>query len=168
MKKILICLMLVTMLFTFNFNVDAARHDSGNVKNPNQTTNKNDKNESMDDSENKKENSYNNYDSASVTCGDGIEFSNTLVNVGYYSILIFQVATPIAIIIFGMIDLAKGVISQKDDERKKGQSVFIKRLIIGILVFLVIMIAKMIIGFFGNDGVMECVNCFFNGAKNCR
>lgn len=48
-----------------------------------------------------------------------------------------RIIVPIIIILLGTIDLAKAVIASKEDEMKKAQNTFIKRLIIGIAVFFV-------------------------------
>lgn len=82
-------------------------------------------------------------------------------------ITIIQIATPVIIILLGMIDLLKGVTSQKEEEIKKGQQTFVKRLIVGISVFLVFVLVKFIIGVVVPDepGMWDCVNCFVN--NNC-
>ena len=84
-----------------------------------------------------------------------------------YSIL--KIVTPIIIIIFGMIDFLKAVMAQKEDEIKKGQQTFIRRLIIGALVFLAFFFVEIIIGFVApkeqNQSMWNCVDCFING--NC-
>ena len=66
----------------------------------------------------------------------------------------------------GSIDLIKGITSQKEDEIKKGQQIFIKRLISGALVFFVIAIVKLLISLAaGNnsDSIFSCVNNFVKG-----
>ncbi len=82
-------------------------------------------------------------------------------------ITVIQIATPVIIILLGMIDLLKGVISQKEDEIKKGQQTFVKRLIVGICVFLVFVLVKFVIGVVvpNEQGMWDCVNCFVN--NNC-
>lgn len=67
-----------------------------------------------------------------------------------------------------MMDLAKAVMAQKEDEIKKGQQTFIKRIIAAVIVFFVITIVQMIISFISNDNddITSCFNCFVNG-KNC-
>ena len=67
-----------------------------------------------------------------------------------------------------MIDLMKAVIAQKEDEIKKAQMTFVKRLIAGALVFFVIVIVKMLISFVADDSknIMNCVNCFINGPES--
>lgn len=84
-----------------------------------------------------------------------------------YSIL--KIVTPIIIIVFGMIDFLKAVMAQKEDEMKKGQQTFVRRLIMGALVFLVFFFVEIIIGFVApkeeNQSMWNCVDCFING--NC-
>ena len=84
-------------------------------------------------------------------------------------LLILKIATPIIIIIFGMVDFVKALVSQKDDEIKKGQQIFFKRLGIGACVFLVFVFVELIIGFIApkdeNQSMWNCVDCFING--NC-
>ena len=67
----------------------------------------------------------------------------------------------------GMLDLAKGITAQKDDEIKKAQQIFIKRLISGALVFLVFTIVQLIISFVADDddkpNIATCSRCFING-----
>ena len=39
-------------------------------------------------------------------------------------ILAIQIAIPVLLIIFGMLDLGKAVVASKEDEIKKGQQIF--------------------------------------------
>lgn len=83
-------------------------------------------------------------------------------------ILVMQIIVPILLIIFGSIDLAKGVMAQKEDEIKKGQQAFIKRLITGIIVFLIVAIVKVLVsvvagGTENRKSIVDCINCFING-----
>ena len=83
-------------------------------------------------------------------------------------ILVIQIAVPIVLVIFGMIDLFKGIIAQKEDEIKKGQQTFIKRLIAAAIVFFVVIIVKLLISFVAGDDeptIMDCANCFINGVN---
>lgn len=110
---------------------------------------------------------YNNYNGNKTVSCNGIELSYGLVNIFYYVILIIQIATPVTLVIVGMTDLIKGMTSNKEDDIKKGQQVFIRRLVIGAMVFLVIMIVKMVLNVVSTKTVIDCVNCFVNGAKAC-
>lgn len=84
-------------------------------------------------------------------------------------ITILKIATPVIIIIFGMIDLVKAVIAQKEDDISKGGKTFLKRTIIGVCVFLVFVFVQLIIGLVApqddNVNMWNCVDCFVN--NNC-
>lgn len=161
MKKIMVSLLLVVMLFGFSANVFATDKNT-------KTENLDSKNEVTENSNGKNSDNYNNFNGSDIVCGNGVTFSTSIVNIAYYVILVFQVAAPIVIVVFGMFDLAKSIMSGKDDDIKKGQSIFFKRLIAGIMVFLVITITKIVLNVFASNGIVECVNCFFNGANSCR
>ena len=105
-----------------------------------------------------------------VDCGDKIkhlpykvlEISNTVINV-------LQIAVPVILIIMGSVDFVKAISSQNDEEIKKAQGMFIKRLIMGALVFFIIVIVKLLISVIGGntDGIWKCVECFVNNSKSC-
>lgn len=48
-----------------------------------------------------------------------------------------RIIVPILVIVLGIVDLAKAVIASKEDEMKKAQQTFVKRIIIGIAFFFV-------------------------------
>jgi hypothetical protein len=48
-----------------------------------------------------------------------------------------KIIVPILVILLGTLDFAKAVISSKEDEMKKAQTTFIKRLLLGIVIFFV-------------------------------
>ena len=89
-----------------------------------------------------------------------------LPNMVHTIILVIQIAVPVLLVIFGMLDLFKGIMAQKEDEIKKGQQTFIKRLIAAAIIFFVVVIVKLLIGFVAGDDestIMNCANCFING-----
>ena len=100
------------------------------------------------------------------TCGglSNFVFDGTFPYIVSTIILIIQIAVPILLIIFGMLDLGKAVIAAKEDEIKKGQQTFIKRLIAGAVVFFVILIVQTLVRFLsnGSNSVMQCFNCFIH------
>lgn len=105
-----------------------------------------------------------------VTCGPIkslpkkiLQLSNTIVN-------IMQVAVPVILVLFGMIDLVKAVSSQKDDDIRKAQGVLIKRLILGVLVYFIVVIVKLLLSAIGGntDGIWNCVQCFISNANGCK
>lgn len=68
------------------------------------------------------------------------------------AIFIIQVVVPILLILWGMLDFAKGVIGQDEDKIKAGQKKFIQRLIAAIIVFLIVTVVQLVITAVGNLG----------------
>jgi len=99
-------------------------------------------------------------------CGNlGFEFSGTFPYLVSTAILIIKIVVPILLIIFGMLDLGKAVVASKEDEIKKGQHTFIKRVITAVIVFFVIQIVQLLVSFVSNrdQNISRCFNCFVNG-----
>ena len=80
---------------------------------------------------------------------------------------LLKIAVPVILIIFGMLDFAKGLIAQKEDEIKKGQKAFITRLISGVFVFLVISIVQLVVNLLqagtGAGDTWSCVQSIIGG-----
>lgn len=103
---------------------------------------------------------------ATYTCGNAaFEFGGTFPYLVSTIVTLIKVVVPILLIIFGMLDLGKAVIASKEDEIKKGQQTFIKRVIAALIVFFVVYLVQTLIRFAsGNDtDVINCFNCFVNG-----
>ena len=99
-------------------------------------------------------------------CGNlGFEFSGTFPYLVSTAILIIKIVVPILLIIFGMLDLGKAVVASKEDEIKKGQQTFLKRVVSAVIVFFVIQIVQLLVSFISNSdqNVSRCFNCFVNG-----
>lgn len=60
-----------------------------------------------------------------------------------YNILKF--AIPFVLLLFGAIDLGKAVIASKEDEMKKAQGTFIKRIVYAVIIFLLFSIVNFVI-----------------------
>ena len=101
-------------------------------------------------------------------CGTlDFEFSGTFPYLVSTIVLIIKIVVPILLIIFGMLDLGKAVVASKEDEIKKGQQLFLKRVVSAVIVFFVIQIVQLLIGFISKDSdVTKCFNCFVNGKIN--
>lgn len=99
---------------------------------------------------------------------DDIASVQTLVST---IILIIQIAIPVLLIVFGMLDLGKAVVSSKEEEIKNGQQLFIKRLISAALVFLVVFVVKILLNIIApadKDTIWNCACKFINGPEgNC-
>lgn len=117
---------------------------------------------------------------ANVSC-NGVEIPEILPNVVHMVVTIIKIAVPIGLIIFGMMDLGKAVMASKEDEIKKAQQLFIKRIISAVLVFFVVAIVQLVFSVlssadsktnptFEGNNITSCMNCFLNGAgsKSCR
>lgn len=107
--------------------------------------------------------------SSEYTCGTtGLTFSGTFPYIVSTIVLAIKIAVPIALIIFGLIDLLKSVAASKEDEIKKGQQLFFKRAITALIVFFVIQIVQILLRFVsGSDAnVVNCFNCFINGTAS--
>lgn len=103
------------------------------------------------------------------SCGTGdLKFDGLIPMITSTIVLIIQIGVPVLLIIFGMFDLGKAVVAQKEDEIKKGQALFFKRLIAAILVFFVVTIVKLVVGFAADRAdAVDCIDCFVRGGDNC-
>lgn len=92
-----------------------------------------------------------------------------MVKLTKFIYIFLQILVPIAIIILGSLDLLKAVAAQKEDEIKKGQQVFIKRLIGAAIVFFVFAIVKFIISLVSDNStsIINCVDCFLKNNDSC-
>lgn len=120
---------------------------------------------------------YNNFNSsaAPVSCGGDLVTKIPALVPSVISILynIIQVAVPVVLVVMGSLDLMKGITAGKEDEMKKGQQLFVKRLIAAALVFFVFLVVKLVISFVAGDEnnnkanrIMQCAECFIN--NNCE
>ncbi len=88
---------------------------------------------------------------ADVTCGD-LTIPGAVAGLIHTAILIIQVVVPILLILWGMLDFAKGVMGSDEDKIKEGQKKFIQRLIAAIIVFLVVTVVQLVISAVGTLG----------------
>jgi len=109
---------------------------------------------------------YNNYDKrAIVSCGEGLieNIPSLIPKVISIAYTVIQVLVPIILVVIGSMDLLKSVTAQKEDEIKKGQNLFIKRLIVAAILFFVFIIVKFVISIVAdNNGskIIDCAECF--------
>ena len=71
---------------------------------------------------------------------------------------IIQFGVPIIMVVMAMIDLGKAVTSQKDDEIKKATSMLVKRLLFGVLIFLIPVVIEFVFGIADADSALGCMN----------
>ena len=86
-------------------------------------------------------------------------------------VMFIQVFVPILLIVWGMLDLGKAVMAQKEDEIKKGQNIFIKRLIAAAIVFFVVAIVKFLVGLVADattgSNITTCIDAILSCTKGC-
>lgn len=101
-----------------------------------------------------------------MVCGD-MEIPAIAQKLVFSIITILKIATPVLIIIFGSVDLIKAVAAQKEDDIKKGWQTFIRRLLVGAIVFVVWFVVEAAIGIVAphneNESMWDCVDCFVTG-----
>ncbi len=75
----------------------------------------------------------------------------------FYSLL--KIIVPVVLVLFGSIDIAKAVAASDDGAIKKATSSFLRKLVAGVIVFLLFEIVGFVINLVSeNYGVMDCVN----------
>ncbi len=80
--------------------------------------------------------------------------------VGYYVSLIYfaiRICVPILLIIVGMIDMGRAIVSKKEEDVKKAQGLLLKKVVLGIIVFLLPYFVELVIKIFTKDN--ELVDC---------
>lgn len=98
-----------------------------------------------------------------------------IANIFHSVIVVIKIFIPIALIVFGMLDLGRAVMSNDEKIMKEAQGKLIKRFIYAVLVFLIVTLVQTVIGFISNSGasvidddvnVQACINCFVNGVNS--
>lgn len=96
----------------------------------------------------------------------GVNIPNDFASITSTIIDLIKIAVPVLLVIFGMLDLGKAVTAQKEDEIKKGQQTFLKRVLAAAIVFFVVFIVQFVIGIVSGDSeetIWSCANNFING-----
>lgn len=100
-----------------------------------------------------------------TTCGD-VEIPEGIVGVITAIYTVLKYGIPLALVGMGMLDLGKAVISQKEDDIKKNQGIFVKRLIAAAMVFFVLAIVELLIGLVDSgekENIMTCIHDLISG-----
>lgn len=99
-------------------------------------------------------------------CGTDIKIDSRIPTFVSNIYNLLKIVTPIALILFGMLDFAKATMARDDSAISKAGKKFIQRLIAGAAVFLVFTIVQFatdLLSKAGAGSVMECANCLLNG-----
>jgi uncharacterized membrane protein YidH (DUF202 family) len=112
-----------------------------------------------------------------ISCGGNlITMDRIIPDMTSLVVTLIKIGIPVLLIIFGMLDLGKAVMAQKEDEIKKSQQMFLKRILSAALVFFVVVIVQLVFNLVAKNqtNVWDCVSCFVNGvaedhkANSCR
>ena len=90
-----------------------------------------------------------------IGAADGCNGLLSIIKLIYTILKIFWILIPIALIVFGTIDLGKAVIASDEKEVKAAQSRLIKRFIYAALVFFVVTLVYALMGIVGTGGAEE-------------
>lgn len=118
---------------------------------------------------------YQNVDSGDgYSCGSNMveDIPGTLLDTVHIAYMVIQIVVPVVLVVMGMITLVKAVTSSKEDEIKKAQMSFVKKLIAAALVFFIFVIVKLLVSFSATSDrapkIIDCMDCFLNGKDNCN
>lgn len=89
-------------------------------------------------------------------------------------VTVIKWAIPIIIVFLGLLDMAKAVIANEEKEMKEAQKLLIKRIIYGIVAFLIFALVQAVFGLLAKadtngenaSNATQCINCFINN-KDC-
>lgn len=98
-----------------------------------------------------------------VSCGNVTDIPKIIPKLTSLAITIVQIAVPIILVLMGSLDLFKGITAGKEDEMKKGQQMFIKRLIVGAVIFFIVVIVKFLVSVVADtnvNNIVDCIDCF--------
>lgn len=88
---------------------------------------------------------------------------------------IFKISLPLILIVLGIFDIGKAVISSKSDDVKKNMKHFVLRIIVSILIFFIPIICLTLFNFIGEFSAIRknsgldfdvCYSCLFNPNKD--
>lgn len=109
----------------------------------------------------------NDIDKQYVTC-NGAELPYGIPYIIHNIIDLIKIATPIILIILGMLDFGKAVAASDEKQMKDASSKFIRRAIAAVVIFFVIAIVQFVFNevVSDNKGAMGCFDCFITGDCN--
>ncbi len=90
----------------------------------------------------------------------------------HYIYLGIKIVVPILLVIFAMLDLGKAITAKKEDDIKKHQGNCIKRIVTGVLVFLIAIAVEFLLGFIepetgtSGESPVKCAMEIIEGKNN--
>jgi len=113
---------------------------------------------------------------ANTTNCMGIMVPDVLFNTVAMVIDGIKIVVPVLLIIWGMLDFSKAIISKKEDDIKNHQKMFVSRIISAVLVFFIIFAVQLVFSLLGGvteksgggdeaDSLWECSKKFITGVE---
>ena len=87
---------------------------------------------------------------------DGGKSILTIIGIAKAVVRVLQIAVPIALIIWGTIDIGKAVIAGDEKKIKEAQKPFVKRVIAAIIVFCIPFIVELVLSYVSNGQWKSC------------
>ena len=80
---------------------------------------------------------------------------------GYFVSVVYlgiRIGIPILLIIYGMIDMGKAIVAKKEEDVKKAQSLLLKKMVVGLIVFLLPYFVEFVIKVItGDEELVDCI-----------
>lgn len=121
----------------------------------------------------KNEGSYENFNDLKMTYAECGDLDRIPVKVPAFTNSVFtlvKVFIPIILIVLGMIDFARAVVSGQEDRMNEATKRFVRRIVAGLLVFFVLAFTQFLVKVADPDeknDMLTCMKCFIVDDKNC-
>ena len=90
--------------------------------------------------------------------------------VGYFVSLVYvgiRIGIPVLLIIVGMFDMGKAIVAKKEEDVKKAQDLLIKKLLLGIIVFLLPYLVEFLVKITTRDSeIVDCIKKLIDYRNN--
>ena len=101
-----------------------------------------------------------------VKCGDTVDIPKEIPGIVSFIFNLLKIATPIVLILVGMITLIKSITAGKEDEMTKAKNSLIKKVIAAVIVFFMVSIIQFVVSIVADksesNNFSSCLNCFLN------
>ncbi len=102
-----------------------------------------------------------------INCGaDIVPIPVATAKIMHNAYILLKIGAPLILVVMGLADFARAVFGSSDDDIKKKEKRFIKRIISAVLVFLVLSIVEFIFTLLTNAGFSDataCIDTILNG-----
>lgn len=88
------------------------------------------------------------------------EFSTVWYVLGIILRVIY-VATPLLLIVTGSITFIQAMMKDKSDNLAKASNLLIKKIIVSLVIFMLLPLSKIVLGFVADEGWYDCAKCVF-------